>query len=72
MVKRAIYWVVDKNGAEYGTDCEIDTEHKEVFNFLGTISREDKADIVRAYVTIDGKDYPTYTIDGWLCKYIDD
>lgn len=71
MVKRAIYWVVGKNGAEYGTDCQIDTEYKEVFNFLTTINREDKADIVREYVTVDGVNYPTYTIDGWLCKYID-
>lgn len=69
MIKRAVYTWICKDGAELSADCMVDTENKDVFNILAMPCCEE--DIAKQYVTIDGKNYSTSIIDGWLCIYKD-
>jgi len=69
MIKKAVFTCIYKDGTELSTNCMVDTEYKEVFDFTAIPCY--KKNIVKEYVTIDGKNYPTDTINGCLCLYKD-
>ena len=69
MIKDATCTFIVNKDYQVVTNCKVDTEYKDVFDFL--VSPPDDLTIIEQYVTIDGKNYPMTTTDGWLCLYAD-